>query len=199
MYLPFLPDKAVFVGLGALNEQFDGMRWVHYMEEYMCEGTPHVRALYYPSRLRAGGIRAQVLAGLFDTAVDITVDGFESPPPPGSNLSLEGQIFVRTCARAPEACRFVLDGMNGMRDDSGFCLIDGWADFAVYEVGRYNKTQPVEDDGKTHAECLSPEFRAALREEVRLERERSHSLAQPCVNLNDCESLLQYHLNDVRR
>jgi hypothetical protein len=199
MYAPLLPDKAVFVGLGAVDERDGRLRWATYMEEYVCEGSPHIRAVYYPARLRVGGIRAQVVTGLFDTAVDMAVDGFASPPPPGSNLSVEGRLFVRACARAPDACQFVLDGMNGLRHDSGYCVDDAWVAAAVYEVHRYNETRPVEADGKRHAECLSPKFRAALREEVRLERERSHSLAPPCENLDDCAALLAYHMHDVRR
>jgi hypothetical protein len=198
MYAPFLPDQAVFVALGALNER-NGARWVTYMEEYVCEGTPFIRALYYPSRLRTGGVRLQMLAGLFDTAVDITVEGFEEPPEPGSNLSVEGQIFRRTCAAAPDDCQYMLDAMNSLRDNTWLCLLDGWVDYAVYEVGRYNETQPVAEDGKKHAECMNAGFREALRKEVKAENERSHALARPCVNAENCNPLLQYHVGDMRR
>lgn len=196
MYAPFLPDKAVFVGLGALVGS-DAARWVTYMEEYVCEGTPYVRALYYPSRLRAGGVRLQVLAGLFDTAVDLTTNGFAEPPEPGVNLSVEGRLFKRACAAVPRDCQYVLDGMNTMRPGTWNCLLEGWVDFVVYESGHYNETQPVKEDGEIHAECMNHGFREALRKEVRDERARSNSLGSPCANPNNCQSLLQYHIKEV--
>lgn len=193
MYAPFLPDKAVFIGLGGMRTA-NNLRWVTYMEEYVCEGTPYIRALYYPSRLRVGGVRVQVLAGLLDDAMDMVSEGHSEPLERGANLSPEGRLFTRACAAAPADCQYVLDGMNGMRGGEYKCMRDGWAEFAVHEIGVYNETQAIEADGNMPGECMNHGFRSALRKEA---ARAAHALARPCPVSGDCETLLQFHVQDV--
>jgi hypothetical protein len=84
------------------------------MEQYVLEGTPSLRVFFYPSRLRPSGIRAQVLTGLFDAAVDLVAEGFEIPVDPEINLSAERNVLVHACARAPLQCEAVLDATNDL-------------------------------------------------------------------------------------
>ena len=93
-------------------------------EEYLLETAGYLRALYYPSRLRPSGLRAQQLTALIDDAVDLVMaseslpPGAMAPPPPGANLSPSGRVFVRACARAPAACEATLDILNDAGGDA---------------------------------------------------------------------------------
>jgi hypothetical protein len=196
MYAGFMPDQAVFVALGELVRQPDGsvIRW---MEQYILEGSPFLRAIYYPTRLRTSGLHALVLTSLFDTAVDLVADGFSTSAEPGINLSVEGRLFVRTCKSHPGPCQAVLDGMNGLKygplteDMKDPCAHNGWVEFLVYEF--YLRRDGEPESQTLPPECVPTEFRDALREEYQKEQRASRALADPCKGSN-CSQLLQYHL-----
>ena len=92
---------------------------VHWWEEYLLESAPYLRALYYPTRLRMGGIEAHQLAGLIDDAIDLAAAGFSIPAPPLANLSPEGRVLVLACAQEPTACSTLMDGLNALRTPAG--------------------------------------------------------------------------------
>lgn len=160
----------------------------------MSEGSPHLRALYYPSPLRCGsGLDAKVLAWLLDTAFGLVASGFP-PPRPAQNLSPELRAFVRACAREPAGCKDLLDMQNHLEGSAGgeqctatWHATGRWLEAAVYEAGVFSETPPKRvreaHFGAKNAgsRCLRSELRAAIRAEVAAENEaRPGSIGTAC-------------------
>lgn len=107
MYQTFLPDGAVHINLGEPGWANQG-----YMEEYMAEGAPYLRALYYPRRTLEGPeIEKKVMVGLLKKARQLLQSGLHRPPPVGSNLSPVGKVFKAYCYWAHRD-RFGLEAMS---------------------------------------------------------------------------------------
>lgn len=91
MYQAFLPDGAVHVNLG-INKAMDQ----GFMEEYVAEGSPHLKALYYPRRgLSSPGLEVRALKKLILKAGELLRQGWsvDKPTPIGANLSPVGQVY----------------------------------------------------------------------------------------------------------
>merc|ERR1712151_1442003 len=86
MYQTFLPDGAVHINMG----DGDGS----YMEEYMAEGSPYLRALYYPRRLKKSGLfELTNMQELLRRARELLNKGFTKPVPINENLSPIGRVY----------------------------------------------------------------------------------------------------------
>jgi len=100
MYQHFLPDGAVHINLGGGHLQNHGENQ-GFMEEYMAEGAPYLRALYYPRVVtreeREDPITVPGLVGLLEKAKEVLRRGFSGPTPVGANLSPVGKVFKAYC------------------------------------------------------------------------------------------------------
>lgn len=101
-YAPLLPDGAVFVHLGEWIRRPDNVSLVGWWEEYMLESAPYLRAIYYPTHLRARGLEPKPLKTLIERALHLASKGAAAPAPPLSNLSPDGRLFARACAAERE-------------------------------------------------------------------------------------------------
>lgn len=88
MYQPFLRDGAVHINTGIPSWVGQG-----YMEEYLAEGSPHVRALYYPRRTGRPLFEDDVFVELLQKARKLLQAGMQQPEPVGANLSPVGKVF----------------------------------------------------------------------------------------------------------
>jgi len=89
MYQTFLPDGAVHLALGENREDTQG-----FMEEYMTEGAPYLKALYYPRiQPHERFPEATVMKGLLIRAKDMLVEGLDGPVPVNNNLSPVGKVW----------------------------------------------------------------------------------------------------------
>eukprot|EP00045_Choanoeca_perplexa_P005975 m.50116 g.50116 ORF g.50116 m.50116 type:complete len:651 (-) comp13394_c0_seq1:148-2100(-) len=160
MLAPFMPDGSVVINLLSQRKCY-GRTWPHPMEEYILEGSPHLRALYYNGKERLTGFTANGLMGLIRRAVNLTRTGFTIPVPKRTNLSPEGHVLVEACDLAPVACNQMVKEMNGQGGPYQ-CVNDAWFSYPVYEVGGYdlNYSRP---DGK-NVSCTVP------RDEIRMLR-----------------------------
>lgn len=86
MYQTLLPDGAVHINLGAPAGCPRG-----YMEEYMAEGAPYLRALYYTNP--GGLIDPGMFLSVVRQAKEILTRGLSMPVPIGTNLSPVGQVY----------------------------------------------------------------------------------------------------------
>jgi len=95
MYQTFLPEGAVHINLGAGG----GSAFAGYMEEYMAEGAPYLRALYYrpPHRSKQGRFDVGTVEKLLLEAKRLLQSGAHRPTAIGSNLSPVGRVFKAYC------------------------------------------------------------------------------------------------------
>merc|ERR1719221_52888 len=82
MYQHFLPDGAVHINLGE-NPQVPR----RFMEEYMAEGAPYIRALYYWPGKKSGGYDEDRIMDLILEAKKLILGNFMIPVPVNTNLS----------------------------------------------------------------------------------------------------------------
>eukprot|EP00053_Salpingoeca_punica_P017501 m.168789 g.168789 ORF g.168789 m.168789 type:complete len:562 (-) comp17224_c0_seq10:643-2328(-) len=124
----FLPEGAIVINLGECKDQIVPAIGIPlFMEQYMAEGAPYQRALYYDSVTRCQGLEKSKIEALIMKAYKMR--GFETPVPAGSNLSPEGKIFIEMCKRTNETyCNKFLDDFNAMND---------WMEYVVYETRHF--------------------------------------------------------------
>lgn len=136
MLQSFLPDGAVLVNL---QDNFIRYNTIHVSaeEEYVTEGSPFIRGIYYDSSIRLAGLKQAELLRLIREGWRLARDGFQIPVAERENLSPEGRIFVEACDLAPQTCNQMLDEMNGLVPPWQ-CVADGWASFVVHEVSYSN-------------------------------------------------------------
>jgi len=92
MYQTFLPDGAVHVNLGDVSSGQG------YMEEYMAEGSPYFRALYYKRRRPSEPFLDRIsLHALLNEARGLLEHPLEGTTPISSNLSPVGKVFKAYC------------------------------------------------------------------------------------------------------
>lgn len=150
-YQLFLRDGSVHVNLGMVpTHLFMGMRqtfFPFFMETYLAEGAPYIRALYYSSANRLCGLAENQVMVLLRKAVALQREGFSVPTPPGVNLSPEGKVFKELCSRNESSCKDILHSMNpedgptdalGRGTWPGICFVDAWAEYVVYEQGGWH-------------------------------------------------------------
>eukprot|EP00045_Choanoeca_perplexa_P009267 m.88392 g.88392 ORF g.88392 m.88392 type:complete len:635 (+) comp14828_c0_seq1:3-1907(+) len=178
MLAPFMPDGSVVVNLLGIEECY-GRRWPNAMEEYMLEGSPFLRGLYYNSSTRLQGLQLDSLLQLFRRAVSLTQTGFEIPVRKQDNLSPEGKLLLAACERAPEACTTMLREMNNLDGAPYQCVSDAWVSNAVYEVGGFDESYK-HPQGEPTA-CTLP--RMQIRQ---LKRQYLSDLAPATSYLGDC-------------
>ena len=133
MLAPFMPDGSVVINLLSQRKCY-GRTWPHPMEEYILEGSPHLRALYYDSKERLTGFTADGLVKLIQQAVNLTRTGFAIPVPKRTNLSPEARVLAEACDLAPVTCSQMVKEMNGGGPYQ--CVNDAWFSYPVYEVMR---------------------------------------------------------------
>ena len=99
------------------------------MDQYVAEGTPYQRALYFSSKsICNGGLNKHELMQLIE--ISRTSIGFKIPVPQFSNLSPEGRVFVETCSRNETLCNVVMPEFNEENT---------WMETFVYEMGPWDK------------------------------------------------------------
>mmetsp|Transcript_59968 Transcript_59968/g.151909 ORF Transcript_59968/g.151909 Transcript_59968/m.151909 type:complete len:159 (-) Transcript_59968:77-553(-) len=83
------------------------------MEEYMAEGAPYLRALYYPKRKggKVPNLEVSTLVKLLEEARRLLQQGLEGPVSVGSNLSPVGKLFKAYCYWAHRE-KFGLEVLN---------------------------------------------------------------------------------------
>merc|ERR1711862_522354 len=96
IYQTFLRDGAVHVNLGFVERERQ-KPFPLFMEQYMAEGAPYLRALYYNSAKRICGLHRVEVVTLLEQAVNLWQGGFAIPAPRGANLSPEGRLFQELC------------------------------------------------------------------------------------------------------
>ena len=189
MYHGFLPDGSVTVYLGNVEDR-EGERWVQYWEQYIGHSVPWMRSIFYPPRLRAGGIMPEPFSALIDMALELVSGGFpfepQSRPAGDYGISIEAKVFVKSCDRDRKGCDKVLDAMN-----LGECVSDGWVEMVVNEIGPWGETP-----GGGKSSCMPSSFRATVRQEFGAEQRAHHSLAPPCREGQPGCDLLTYKLLD---
>merc|ERR1712194_267209 len=147
-----------------------------FMEQYMAEGSPYLRALYYNSTKRLCGLDRSEVMALLQEAVQIARSGFSIPVPRGANLSPEGRLFQQLC---DDGCDDLLMSMNpdsaNEHNFPGICEWDAWAEYVVYEQGAWSTS------GWKGERC--PVDRALLRQ---LRRQAGKSLPNLTAGLALC-------------
>lgn len=178
MLSPFMSDGSVILQLSDCFKRY-GYAHPSSEEEYVSEGTPYMRAVYYNSSIRLKGLQVPELLRLYRESFKLSQQGFEIPVPRRINLSAEGRVFVEACDMAPVACERMLGEMNSYVAPWQ-CVLDAWASFAVYEVGGYVEGGMDKQDGKNRT-CTLP------RTEIRKLREKYASeLGQLEENTRQC-------------
>jgi len=135
MLHPFMSEGSVVINLGEcrnhVNEKYPTPKVKHplFMEQYIAEGTPYQRALYFSSKSICNrGYNKHELMQLIETSR--TGRGFKIPVPQFSNLSPEGRVFVETCSRNKTLCDLVMPEFNNENT---------WMETFVYEMGAWDK------------------------------------------------------------
>jgi len=160
MYQPFLPDGSVHVNFGQnLDDKQDPFPF--FMEVYMSEGTPYIRALYYPSSKRVCGLSEPEVKKLLAQAVQLSSPGgFDSPAAPGENLPPEGRIFREMCEGDSDYCKDLLISWNPDDGDKPkqfpYCFFDAWIEFIVYEQGFWHENGLRVPSEKEPVHCPAP-------------------------------------------
>ncbi|CAG9466192.1 unnamed protein product [Pedinophyceae sp. YPF-701] len=141
----YMREGSVLVNVGEIRSRLNN-RFPSFIEQYIAEGTPYQRALYYPSNKRMHGIKGEEISKLLLQAKGIVEQGFKVPVPPLENLSVEGKIFSLYCTENEEEGQDMLDHMNG---NSAFgwdrCTDDGWLESVVYEAGGWQLESQLHD------------------------------------------------------
>merc|ERR1712146_59949 len=99
----------VFVALGEKSDEHTmGTRRVtpFFGEQHMSAGSTYVRTIYYDSKERMEGLKAQPVVELLRQARDIVQEGFEIPVAITQNLSPEGLVL-----------RHLFQGRSRLQDD----------------------------------------------------------------------------------
>eukprot|EP00730_Choanoeca_flexa_P008697 TRINITY_DN12524_c0_g4_i10.p1 TRINITY_DN12524_c0_g4~~TRINITY_DN12524_c0_g4_i10.p1 ORF type:complete len:955 (+),score=276.38 TRINITY_DN12524_c0_g4_i10:123-2987(+) len=170
MLQPFMADGSVMINLQDIFKRY-GMAHVSAEEEYVTESTSYMRGLYYDSHIRMDGLQLQEFLRVTREAFELVHAGFDMPVKPRSNLSPEGIVFVEACDMAPVACQQMLNEMNAITPPWQ-CVTDGWASFAVYEIGGYEQGF-IPPGPRKNASCTMP------RTEIRQLRQKyAHKLGQ---------------------
>mmetsp|Transcript_52942 Transcript_52942/g.115805 ORF Transcript_52942/g.115805 Transcript_52942/m.115805 type:complete len:479 (+) Transcript_52942:718-2154(+) len=88
MYQAWLPDGAIHINLGDTKVDQG------FMEEYVAEGCPHLKTLYYTRRKKDGpGLLLSIMQPLLLKAGELLKQGYTGPAPINHNLSPVGQVW----------------------------------------------------------------------------------------------------------
>ena len=133
---PFMAEGSFVLNLGECKNHVNFERCPTpkvkhplFMDQYVAEGTPYQRALYFSSKsICNGGYNKHELMQLIE--ISRTSIGFKIPVPQFSNLSPEGRVFVETCSRNETLCNVVMPEFNEENT---------WMETFVYEMGPWDK------------------------------------------------------------
>lgn len=118
MYQQFLPEGSVVVNLGS----WDGRAKTKiFMDEYMAEGAPYLRAIYAVSDR---SVNAEQVAGLAVHAKNLVRSGFQIPVEPGLNLSPNAAVMKAYAHLTMGNCKS-LDPQTPLRAMEEFQCFDG--------------------------------------------------------------------------
>lgn len=120
---PFIADPGVVIHLGHIH-----FGCPQYLEQYMLEGSPHIKAFYYSSRLRKKNMSFDYTIHLITKGIEYIKNNRIIYVKRTENLNGEGKLFIRICKEYKEICDKLIK-----RYDWAYGRCRGiWAENVVY-------------------------------------------------------------------
>lgn len=127
---PFIADPGVVIHLGHIH-----FGCPQYLEQYILEGSPHFKALYYSPEERMKTFNYSYIITLINVAINYIINNKYIYVKRGENLNEIGKLYVKICKEHKDICQKLIDAY-----DWGYGKCRGiWAENVVYFPTLYKK------------------------------------------------------------
>lgn len=132
---PFISDPGIVIHLGHVH-----FGCPQYLEQYILEGSPHIKTIYYSSKMRMKKMNFTYLVNLINKSLKYIEKNSSFYIPKTDNLNYEGKLFVRICNDYKNICENLIRKYNWAKGCRGI-----WAENVIYFPSLYKHIPQLKD------------------------------------------------------